>query len=167
MADQSFIEKQSDGDGARVVGVSYKIRKIGFPVAVVLCVLLLVVCVVLAVLYSQKVTKTTITSKEPDFEICDEERCFRLGMELVNNMDKKIDPCKDFYAYACQGWENKNPTKNGSIHPISTTPSLGEDDYTTLKKALEIATANYSQNAAVLKTLRFYDSCLNTTAANA
>lgn len=83
MADKSFIEKKGDEDEARDVGISYKIRRIGFPVAVVLCLLLLVVCIVLAVLYSKEVTKTSITPTEQKYETCDEERCFRIGMGKV------------------------------------------------------------------------------------
>lgn len=82
MADESFIEKKSD-DEARNIGISYKIRRIGFPIAVVLCLLLLIVCIVLAVLYSKEVKKTKVTPEETKYETCDDQRCFRIAMGKV------------------------------------------------------------------------------------
>lgn len=29
--------------------------------------------------------------------------------ELLNYLDPKIDPCEDFYKYACGGWIKRNP----------------------------------------------------------
>ena len=32
--------------------------------------------------------------------------------ELLNYLDPKIDPCEDFYNYACGGWIKNNPLPN-------------------------------------------------------
>lgn len=34
---------------------------------------------------------------------------FSLFLELLGYLDPKIDPCEDFYNYACGGWIKKNP----------------------------------------------------------
>lgn len=32
--------------------------------------------------------------------------------ELLNFLDPSIDPCENFYEYACEGWKRKNPLLN-------------------------------------------------------
>ena len=32
--------------------------------------------------------------------------------ELFNVLDPSIDPCENFYEYACGGWKRKNPLPN-------------------------------------------------------
>jgi hypothetical protein len=65
---------------------SYKIRRIGFPISIVVCGLLAICCIVLAIMYSQEVSKPTVCTvrhcaeKAKKYEICDEDRCFHLGM---------------------------------------------------------------------------------------
>ena len=64
-------------------GVSYKMARIGFPLAVIVGILLLVVCVVLAVLYgTQAVTKPERfpATQAKKYEICDDDHCFYLAM---------------------------------------------------------------------------------------
>ena len=59
----------------------------------------------------------------------------------LSSMDKSVDPCADFYHYACGGWQKKNP-----IPPDETSWSvyakLEQDNLNFLRGILEQAAAN-------------------------
>ncbi|XP_031569781.1 endothelin-converting enzyme 1-like isoform X2 [Actinia tenebrosa] len=147
---------------------SHKIRKIGLTLVFVFCLVLLITCIVLAVLYSRELNKSPTNSQEAEkYEICDDEQCFNLGLELVKNMNKSVDPCEDFHAYACGGWESRHPLEDNATLAITSPSIVSNENSNVLKKALEYAHLNYSKNDAVMKMVRVYDSCMNTTAVDA
>jgi len=39
-------------------------------------------------------------------------RCLFHFTELLNVLDPSIDPCENFYEYACGGWKKENPLPN-------------------------------------------------------
>jgi endothelin-converting enzyme len=41
--------------------------------------------------------------------VCTSVQCVQSAAEILNSMDKKIDPCEDFYGFACNGWISNNP----------------------------------------------------------
>src|ERR1051326_7019686 len=58
----------------------------------------------------------------------------------TSSIDKSVDPCVDFYAYACSGWQNKNPIP-ADQSSWSVTSKLQEGNRELLRGIL--------QNAAV------------------
>ncbi|XP_031569787.1 EEF1AKMT4-ECE2 readthrough transcript protein-like [Actinia tenebrosa] len=141
--------------------------KIGLALVLVFCFLLLIVCVVLAVLYSQELNKSYIdatpgSQKVKKYEICEEEQCLLLGLEMVRNMNKSVDPCEDFHAYACGGWKSRHPLKYTMRQ--TTMDVMRDKNAHFIKTALKWADLIYSKNDAVMKMVRVYDSCMNTTA---
>ncbi|KAJ8664822.1 hypothetical protein QAD02_006484 [Eretmocerus hayati] len=49
---------------------------------------------------------------DDDGKICDDEQC-KFAATIINNaMDKTVDPCDNFYNYACGGWEFNYPLPN-------------------------------------------------------
>ncbi|XP_048585788.1 endothelin-converting enzyme homolog [Nematostella vectensis] len=151
----------------RNLDVGYKIRKVGFPVLGFLCFVLLVVCIVLGVLYYQaKALKNDKPAEVVKYDICDTDECFYLGMDLVKTLNKSVDPCEDFYRYACGGWQHSNPLKEDET--VVTGFSIVQNrNLNILKTALENAPSNYSKNEAVMKTARAYNSCIDISSMDA
>jgi len=79
----------------------------------------------------------------------------------IDNIDKSIDPCVDFYQYACGNW-----LKTAEIPPDQSSWSsfveLDERNIATLREILEKASADDPQrNAIDQKIGDFYSSCMD------
>ena len=98
-------------------------------------------------------------------------------------MDKSVNPCMDFYTYACGGWQKKNPIP-ADQSSWSVTAKLQEENREVLRKILENAATpdpNFHPSApgAVApgapehrgpvnqKIGDFYASCMDENAVNA
>lgn len=45
--------------------------------------------------------------------VCTTKTCVTAASSILNSMDESIDPCHDFYQYACGGWMRSNPIPPG------------------------------------------------------
>jgi putative endopeptidase len=83
----------------------------------------------------------------------------------INSMDRTVDPCADFYHYACGGWQKMNP-----IPPDQTSWSvyakLYQDNLNFLRGILEEAASSTSHRGAVTQEVGdFYAACMDEAAA--
>ncbi len=84
----------------------------------------------------------------------------------LTSMDRSVDPCVDFYAYSCGGWQKKNP-----IPPDQTSWSvyakLYQDNLLFLRGILEeAATTTGRRNQVTEEIGDFYGACMNESLVN-
>ena len=79
--------------------------------------------------------------------------------ELLGNMNQKVDPCEDFYSFACGGFESKHviPDKQSSV----TTFSLISDEVNAQLKNLIERPIKENEAEPFKLVKKFYQSCLN------
>ncbi|XP_077167865.1 endothelin-converting enzyme 1 isoform X2 [Paroedura picta] len=92
---------------------------------------------------------------------CLTESCISVTSAILSSLDQTVDPCEDFFRYACGGWIKANPLPDGHSR-WGTFNKLWEHNQVVLKHLLENATAG-RQSEAELKAQRYYQSCMNET----
>ncbi|XP_052821500.1 neprilysin-1-like [Mya arenaria] len=92
-------------------------------------------------------------------EVCLTENCIKTAAQLLDSMDGSVDPCDDFFEYACGNWNKKNfiPEDRPSYN---TFEKLYDDLQLTLRALLEDTPKDYDSNAT-LKAKILYQSCIN------
>lgn len=93
--------------------------------------------------------------------ICDSPGCVLAAAELLKNMDKKVDPCEDFYSFACGGFEERLniPDDKSSM----TTFSLISDQVTEQLRSLVEKPIKEDEAEPFKLVKKLYQSCLNKT----
>ncbi|KAG1679571.1 Endothelin-converting enzyme [Nymphon striatum] len=92
-------------------------------------------------------------------QICQKKSCVISASTLLSAMDDSVDPCSDFYSYACGGWIKSNPIPDnqpswGMFH------KLAENNQITIRSTLE-KPINESDCEAIKKAKIYYTSCMD------
>ena len=80
-------------------------------------------------------------------------------------MDRAVDPCVDFYKYACGKWNQKNPIPADRT-AWSVYAKAYEDNLTLLRSILEQAATATQRDAVTQKVGDFYSACMDEATAN-
>lgn len=91
-----------------------------------------VVCIMAAVLVgTHSIAGPCFAGTAPTRDICKTDSCQAIAQRLQQSMNESLDPCDDFYLFACQRWDRE---RNESIWEAASNRSL--EDFEAAKTAL-------------------------------
>lgn len=94
-------------------------------------------------------------------DICLTPGCIRTASTILSSLNSSIDPCVDFYEFACGQWIKGHPIPDDAPS-VSNFENLGQDLEFALKELLEDKETDQNwDTSAVAKSKQFYRLCLN------
>src|SRR5580658_96989 len=85
----------------------------------------------------------------------------------IASLDRKVDPCVDFYKFSCGGWMAANPLP-GDQARFGRFDALQDRNRQVLRKMLEAASANQPGRSALDQKIGdFYYACMDQKAIDA
>ncbi|GFU64449.1 endothelin-converting enzyme homolog [Trichonephila clavipes] len=92
---------------------------------------------------------------------CTTPACVMTAATILNYLDKTVDPCEDFYEYACGGWIKSHSLPEDVVMFSKMTKRLA-DNFRIFKYLLE--DESFELKGETERNVRIlYHSCLNTT----
>ncbi|XP_070561570.1 endothelin-converting enzyme 1-like [Ptychodera flava] len=126
---------------------------LGVGVVVMLTVVAIIVGVLCGFFFNRE-SEANVT------ETCTSKACVEAAARIMAGMDETIDPCQDFYRYACGGWLTRNPIPDdksayGIVDIIADRNNL-------LMKSIMEKSPDSVASQAEKKSLYLYRSCMDT-----
>ncbi|XP_061522224.1 phosphate-regulating neutral endopeptidase PHEX isoform X2 [Phycodurus eques] len=100
-----------------------------------------------------------VSQRSKQQEFCLTPECIEAAGAILSKMDNSVDPCDDFYTFACGGWLENNPIPEDSSS-YGIYPWLRQQVDMRLKELLEMPTEP-DELEAVTKAKILYRSCMN------
>lgn len=94
--------------------------------------------------------------------VCLTPGCVKAAAEILKNIDERVEPCDDFYRYACGNWIESQiiPEDKTSVSLFS----LVQDELDNkLRNLIERQSDRHNETPIVRRMRNLYESCMNTS----
>ncbi|CAF1071368.1 unnamed protein product [Adineta steineri] len=124
----------------------------------IIIILLLISLIAILVLYGIEINKTKV---ENTSDLCLTPYCIKAANYLIESIDETIDPCENFYEFAC-GKYIKNAIISSESNKQSPTTQLRKKLEHTLADLLSSSPSNITKESkAITNARRLYSSCID------
>ncbi|EGI67062.1 Endothelin-converting enzyme 1 [Acromyrmex echinatior] len=102
------------------------------------------------------------TDNENKPTVCQSQECKKIAQIITESMDKSVNPCDDFYEYACGKWSEHNPVPTG----MKAWSMFASAQVNVIKQIKEIFDEGPKKGEllAVKLAKKWYAVCMNTDA---
>ncbi|XP_056008962.1 neprilysin-4-like [Ostrea edulis] len=100
-------------------------------------------------------------STDEHVKVCDKLECVRAAARVADGIDFSVNPCDNFYEYACGGWMKSHVIPSDRSY-LATFSVLRDTSQVKIKQLLEESVTK-DDIEAVVKAKNLYGSCMNTT----
>ncbi|KAL1429261.1 hypothetical protein MTO96_016475 [Rhipicephalus appendiculatus] len=94
-----------------------------------------------------------------DYFVCDTPVCLQRAKTINESLNTSVDPCEDFYSYACGGWMKNHPIP-AEKSALDSFSILNDELRDTLRDLLENITLVDENQTIVDKLGLLYNSCV-------
>ncbi|XP_029177304.1 neprilysin-1-like [Nylanderia fulva] len=94
------------------------------------------------------------------YTLCSTPNCVDTASKIAARLDRTVDPCDNFYQFACGGWAKNNPA-NISYPRISTLSMINEETSQQLREILEDGPRS-DDTLSLKKARKVYRMCMDT-----
>ncbi|XP_017756930.1 PREDICTED: neprilysin-11-like isoform X1 [Eufriesea mexicana] len=109
--------------------------------------------------------QAAIFRKDRYKEVCQSEECVKTAARIIEAINRTVDPCQDFYKFACGGWISRNPIPQSQAS-WDQMSHLREQLLENLRVLLE--ESNDDNDLLPIKLARaLYSTCMDTESVEA
>ncbi|KAK6018121.1 hypothetical protein OSTOST_16307, partial [Ostertagia ostertagi] len=105
-------------------------------------------------------TTTPPSTPSPEPPVCTTIGCVRAANNIINALNTSVDPCEDFYEFACGSWNEDHPIPD-DMSAFGTFSFVREQVRQQLRVLLEQEVTSKSTSINMARIA--YKTCMNKT----